>query len=544
MVAPLVIVALVLTGSNSPEKALARTQEEVLVKLNLRCGTSLTVVYDGDSLRQHNRDIRYDQTGGDLECNEPLRYLWALCGTDAGKAVVRRAELREVVCRGTPNATGSLTVKAGVVTVERAFEEETPFLRARAQFEAALKTKVTVEDDPYADEAWDQFRREPTPVLSTTDYCLVGGSKVRFDWSAASASEVLNKGLPVKCLERGKVVIDVTVKNRQPTGLLTFVRDEWRRTFQVVDGKPEGLEEVRTSGRLLSQATYRAGDRVWVKEFHPNGALKRYSRRFPTPASLSVDLREDGTVAGLECGVEAKDDEVLRPWCGFGAEKTVDVYDGAGRVRGTVSHRDGLKTKQVAGSGPSAWRSSVRFLDGKPDGEERRTRPDGTLEATLSWSRGVQHGPERRFSDDGKKVVSESLWRDGQLERRVEFFLNGNPRLEEVLDGRTRRVTEFFDLGGVRRAGGFVRCAGRFGADRWCEDGMHTSFFEGGKKAGEDTFQAGQRVRSQRWYESGVLAETEAFVDGRLSARSRFLPDGGVERDEAYEADGSRKVTR
>ena len=539
-----VVAALVLAGSNSPERALERTREEVLLKLNLRCESTLTVRYDGDSLRQHNQDIRYDQTGGHLECNEPLRYLWALCATDAGKAVVRRAELREVVCRGTPAAVGSLSVKAGVITVERAFEEDKPFLRARKQFEAALKTKLTIEDDPYTDEAWDAFRRAPNPVLSTTDYCLVGPNKVKFDWSAADSSEALRADQPVKCLEGGKVVIDVTLKARKATGLLTHARDAWRRTFHVVDGRADGLEEVRDQGRLLSQAMYRAGDRVWLKEFHASGALKRYWRQYPTPVQLSVDLREDGKVTGLSCGVEAKDDEVLRPWCGFGGEKTVEVYDGTGQVRVTLSHRDGLKTKQVAGTSAYADRSTVRFVDGKPDGEERLTRPDGTLEATVTWARGVKSGLERRYAEDGKKIALEATWRDGQLERRVEFFLNGNTKSEEVFDGSTRRLVEYHDLGGVFREGGYVKCGRRRGGTTWCEDGVHTSFSEKGRKVGEDVFKEGQRVASRRWFESGVLFETETFSEGRVTARTRYFEDGGVELDEAYESDGSRRLKR
>lgn len=49
----------------------ARTKDEVLLKLNLLSGSSLTLRDDGDSLRTHNKHIGWDQTDGDLECNEP-----------------------------------------------------------------------------------------------------------------------------------------------------------------------------------------------------------------------------------------------------------------------------------------------------------------------------------------------------------------------------------------------------------------------------------------------------------------------------------------
>lgn len=538
---------LVLAGSNAPEKGLARTKDEVLQKLAARCGVPVAISWDFASLRAHNRDISYDQTDGELECNEPLRYLWALCDSDAGRALVRRSEVREIVCRGTAEPVGSLTFKAGVITVERSDEERDSFLRARAQFEKAFKTKLTLERDPYQDEAWRDWRREPNPVTSTTDYCLHDGKKVAFDWSLADRA-MNNRGsdtVLVKCFEAGKVVIDVSMKERKKTGLVTQVRDDWRRRVTLVADEQDGLEEEFDKGRLQAQALWKRGDRVWTKELHPTGALKRYWRQYPTPRQVSVELREDGAVTGLSCGAEAKDDEVLRAWCGFAGQKTVQVLDGTGKVSRTVTHLNGLLTRSEAGTSEYASRSTLDYVDGEPDGEERVVRKDGTLVQTTTWARGVKSGPERTYSPDGKKVVQETRWRAGVVEGRVEFFLNGNKKLEEVFDGPKQKVvTELFDLGGVRRKGAYVACTRRYSRNDWCETGLHTTFFESGKKAAEDTFRDGQRVNEKRWYESGVLAEEVTLVDGRLATRKRWLADGGVELDEAYEADGSRVLKR
>ncbi|MBL8919644.1 MAG: hypothetical protein JNJ54_12325 [Myxococcaceae bacterium] len=541
------VLTLVLAGSNAPEKGLARTKEEVLVKLAARCGARLEVSWDFASLKAHNQDIAWDQTDGELECNEPLRYLWALCATDAGRAVVRRSEVRAVTCQGTANAVGSLTFKAGVVTVERSDEERDSFLRARKQFEAAFKTTLTLEADPYRDEAWRDWRREPNPVTSTTDYCLHDGKKVAFDWALADRA-MNNRGADtvlVKCFEAGKVVIDVSMKERKKTGLVTQVRDDWRRRVTLVADEQDGLEEEFDKGQLRAQTLWKRGDRVWSKELHPSGALKRYWRQYPTPLQVSVELREDGAVTGLACAAEAKDDEVLRAWCGFAGKKTVQVLDGTGKVNRTVTHVNGLLTRSEAGSSEYASRSTLDYVDGKPDGEERIVRRDGTLERTTMWARGLKAGPERKYGPDGRKVIEEASWRGGELERRVEFFLNGNKKVEEVLDGPKQKVvTEFFDLGGVRRRGAYVACARRFSRNEWCEDGVHTTFFESGKKAAEDGFREGRRVSAKAWYESGVAAEEETFVDGRLATRRQWFADGGVSMDEAYEADGSRVLRR
>lgn len=527
----------VLTGSNSPENALARTKEEVLIKLNLKCGTTLTVEYDGDSLRTHNKDIGWDQTGGDLECNEPLRYLWSLCATDAGKAVVRKSEVRRVVCKGTPKPVGSLTFTAGTVTVERAYEERNSFVRAKQQFEAAFKTKLTVEADPYGDEAWRTFRQEPNPVTSTTDYCLVDGTKVEFDWSIIARASSNKSANTVKCLEAGKVVIDVTIADRKPTGLVTDARDDHRRRAHVTKGERDGLEESFTKGTLIESTMWKAGDRVWSKELFPNGALKKYWRQLPA-SQVSVELQENGRVVGLTCSAGLESDEVLASWCGYKGEKSVDVYDGTGKVNHSVSFKNGLKTQQRGGDSRYASGSTVKFVDGQADGEERVTRNDGTLASTVTWRRGVKTGLERAYSDDGKKVVTETTWRDDVLEKRVTFFLNGNPKEEEAIDGKKRSVTEYFDLGGVSFRGDFVSCSSY---RRWCENGTHRWNFESGKPSREAVFENGEILSEKSWFESGVVSSVATFAKGRRATQKTYFSDAGIDTDEAYEADGSRK---
>lgn len=526
-------------GSNAPEGGQRRAEEEVLPKLNPRCGVTLKVRYDAASLKAKNKDIGWDQTDGHLVCDEPLRLLWLLCGTDEGRAAVRKAELREVVCRGTGEKVGALTVQAGVITVDRAYEERDAFLRARTQLEAALGVKVPVVTvDPYRDEAWREFRRAPAPVTSTTDYCLVNGEKRALDLDEV---EHVRGEATVKCLEGGKVVVDVTVKDRKKTGLTTWARDERRRVQHWRDGREDGLSEERERGVLLSQVQWRQGERVWWKEWYPSGKLKSYRHQYPGRL-VSLDLREDGQVTGLDCAPEVKDDEVLAPWCGFRGEKSVVIYDGTGKVNLTVTFRAGQRTKQVAGDSAYAG-STVAFVDGKKDGEERVTRRDGTLEATVTWRRGEQHGPERRYSEDGKKVVETREWRDGALVKRTESFLNGNAKRVETHDGeKTMRVVESYDLGQVRHEGAYVRCAKYRG---WCEDGLHVEYFEDGKRSAETTWREGKRVGpAKTWFSNGKPRSEDEYADDRLVKRRAWDEQGALVADDEFEADGSRKVKR
>ena len=156
-------------AGNEPEKAQQRAEQEVLPKLVAACGAPLSLSYDGESLRKNNKDISGDQTDGENQCNEPLRYIWYACKTDAGRAAIKAARISKVVCKGVPGSVGSLGVSAGTVTVGRAFEESQPYLRSRKQFEAAVHVHLAlVADDPYADEAWHDLASQPNPVTSTT----------------------------------------------------------------------------------------------------------------------------------------------------------------------------------------------------------------------------------------------------------------------------------------------------------------------------------------------------------------------------------------
>src|SRR5580704_14612518 len=169
-------------AGNEPAAAQRRAEEEILPKLALACGAPVSLAYDGDSLRKNNSDIGNDQTDGENECNEPLRYLWYACKSEAGKAAVRAARITKIACRGVAGSVGSLGLSSGTVTVERALGEKQPYVRSRKQFESLLHVPLTLStEDPYADQAWHDVASQPNPVTSTTTYCLVGADKVAYD---------------------------------------------------------------------------------------------------------------------------------------------------------------------------------------------------------------------------------------------------------------------------------------------------------------------------------------------------------------------------
>ncbi len=516
-------------------------EEEVLPKLKLLCGQPFTSTYDLASLKAKNKDIGWDQTSGALECDEPLRLLWALCQSDSGKATVRRAELRGVQCRGIEGTTGKLSVKNGLITVERAYEESNPWERAQAEFQAALKLKEPValsSPDPYYDEAWREFRRAPTPVTSTTDFCVVNGQKVKFDLQVAYSP----RDGAVKCVEGGKTVVDLTIKNGKQSGLTRSTRDDWYRSERYVDGKREGLTEEYKANKLTRQDQYAAGERVWSKEFTSSGALRDYSRQFPK-GQVTLRLTDDGRVTSLTCRPEARGDEVLNEWCGFKGDRVVKVYDGTNKVSAVRTFRDGRLTREEPGDSTYASRRSVTFdADGKKQGEERVLRADGTLDSVTRWKAGEQDGVEELYSKDGAKVVTRATWKAGTRVDRTEYFLNGNKKLSEAFDGDVMTRTTWFDLGAKESEARFKRCQRYSG---WCEDGATRRWFENGKPAEESAWRMGQQHGvTKRWFANGTQESEERWDDGNRRARKQWDDKGALVADDEFEEDGSRKVKR
>lgn len=536
-----ILLALPVRAENA-ERGQVEAEEQVLPKLSLLCGGAFTVRYDLASLKANNQDMGFDQTSGSLECDEPLRFLWTLCQSETGKAAVRRNELREVQCRGVQGHEGRLSVKNGIILVERANEEAEAAQRAKLQFEKALSLKVPMAvADPYADQAWRDFRMAPAPVTSTTDYCLVSGNKEKYD---ASAVDHLRGDGTVKCLKAGAVVVDLVVKNRKKTGLDRAERDHWYRVEHLVDDRREGLQEEFKQGARVSQSLWKGGERVWSKEFTQTGKLTDFTRQL-AKGQASLRLTEDGRVTSLSCLPELRDDEVLAAWCGFGGEKTVQVYDGTGKVNAVRTFRDGRLVREAPGDSPYSTRVAVSFVEGKKDGEERVLREDGTLERTVQWSAGVQNGLEQTYAKDGKKVVQRTTWQAGASVESVENFLNGNPKRREQYEGdKAMQRTTWFDLGQKESEVHLLRCRQAW-REGWCEDGLEQRWFENGRLAAQAHWKLGQRDgEGKSWFPDGGQRTEERWLNGSITRRREWDEKGALVADAEFEEDGSRKVKR
>jgi len=533
-------------AGNEPEKRQRRVEEDILPKLVLACGAPLSMTYDGDSLRKNNKDIGYDQTDGSNECEEPLRYLWYACKTDAGKAAVKAARIAKVTCKGVAGATGSLTLSGSTLAVGRAFEESKPYLRSRKQFESLLKITLKVaSDDPYSDEAWHALASEPNPVTSTTTYCLVNGGKVAFDQNVHDPFLRRKQDARVKCWKDGEIVIDLDIRQgHKAAGFATIFDGKGSRRVPYRDDKRHGDEKRFEDGKLVSVIGYEAGERVWEREFFPNGNLKTYSRKF-ADGSGELSMKEDGRVYRLSCSPAAKDDKELRKPCGFDGAATTSIYDGTGKVARVDTWKDGVLQKQGAGTSDYGSRSEVAFKDGKKQGEERVLAKDGRLTSLITWNRGIKDGKELVYADDGKRIVKETVWQAGEMKQVTELYLNGNPKLTEIYENTKRKLTkEFWDTGKVSREGALIACDIQ-SYRRWCEDGVHRSYFENGARRSEVTYRAGKRQGSSlSWWQDGKPETVAEYADDKVTRAKSWDKDGKVVADDEFEADGSRKIKR
>lgn len=531
-------------ADNSPERAQRRVEESYLPKVRFACGIELSVTYDAASLRAHNQDIRYDQTDGELTCGEPLRYLWYACQSPAGQAAARAARIDRIVCKGTAAKVGTLALAGGALTVERAFEERDAHERLRKRFEALLELSLTfppkADKDPYRDQAWNELQYEPNPTTSTTDYCSVNGKKREFDAHILNRSQ--GADAKVQCWKSGKPVIDMAFANNERTGFYTEWSPRGSRVFSYREGERHGEQKTFEGERLTDLTMYERGKIVWSKEFHASGQLKRYSRNV-AGGSAGLSQAEDGKVYTLDCTAELGSDPVLRGPCGFEGPRTTSIYDGTEKLNRVETWKNGVLQEQRAGTSDYAERSNVKYAEGKRQGIERVLDEQGKLAATISWNRGVKDGKEIAYAEGGTKVIKETVWRAGVITQVTEFYLNGNPKRKELHDKPEHmQVEEYWDTGKIKRQGAYAACS-RYG--RWCEEGLHRSFFESGASSEEETYKQGQLHGARKsWWENGTLQAEESYAEGRCMKRKRWDQKGKLETDEEYEADGSRKLKR
>lgn len=540
----LLLLSPVVHADNSPERALRDFKTHVLPKISYACAIDFSAEYDGESMRKHDEYIAHDQSSGDDECNEPFRYLWFVCQTAPGIQAVKKAGVKGVLCKGTSASHSTLNLSNGTLVVERAAKEEEPYVRLRKRFEELLKVQVVFTGkgsaNPRYDQTFSDLQGQPNPSLSKTDYCVVNNE--RLELQPLSKLERTRDG-QIKCWKGGELITNLTVKGGRKTGLATDERgSNGIEVSNYKDGRLHGEQRETRGGQLVSLTHYEDGKRVWWQETASNGVVS-YTHQYED-GQASVRMTGDGKVYGLSCKPSARDDKALRVVCGFGAPRTTRIYDGTNKVDRIETWHNGEIVERKAGDSAYAARSEVAFKAGKKHGRERVTRADGTAEVDIEWNQGVKEGREIHYDDTGKKKVSEIVWKDGDRVSTTEFYLNGQRRSFQQVDGERGVDQSFWDNGKLQSDAKLIACSGHMYQPirGFCEHGVKSSFHEDGSKQEETQYNKGKRNgESRTFWPNGKPAAIEHYADDVLQKAKRWDESGKLVVDEEYEADGSRK---
>jgi antitoxin component YwqK of YwqJK toxin-antitoxin module len=532
--------------ASSPEDAQQEAIDKYALKLGVLCGINLTVEYDAASLKKNNKDIGYGQTGGDRECDEPLRYIWYACQNAAGKAAVKKLGISKVTCKGVTGGVGKLAKSGSAIIVDRGNEESKYFVRSLKQFKAILGAPLKLtEEDPYYDNGWKAFASQENPVLDTKTYCMADGKKKPFeDYNTIySSAEHQKRNGVFQCWQNGVQILDLKVTAGKKTGYVSNIRDDYRSMDTYKDNLRHGDQKTFEKGVLVKHSFYQMDKEIWQKEYYSNKKMKSYDLRGQND-NARIAFDENGKVEEIDCYPATKSDPILSKVCGFGSPSTVKVYDGNGKIKNVFLFKDGLMESRVSGDSEYSQKSEVKFNGGKKNGPEKILGKNGKLASLIQWKDGVRDGPEKVFHTDGKKVIKLVIWKNDKISESTEFYLNENPKEKETfLSDKKKKIQTFYDSGKLRDEGFLINCRSSYTG--WCRDGVFRGYSEKSKLTAEQTFKEGKRSGSSKlWYDNGKLASVEEYVDDNLRSSRYYDQKGALKEATDYEEDGSKKVKK
>jgi antitoxin component YwqK of YwqJK toxin-antitoxin module len=262
------------------------------------------------------------------------------------------------------------------------------------------------------------------------------------------------------------------------------------------------------------------------RAWYDSGAPRRATFYEGRQERASVEWNERGQLQDLRCFerpvlAPALDDRKL---CGFSGESEVMLHAGNGELQSRLWLREGRRVKTE-----SYWRNGrvqTQVEQGEGRRVERRFADDGTkrreIQAAASGTEGrLFKTLEQEFSERGT-LVREQRWGErGALVSDVRYYLNGQPR----------EKSEYRSEGGV-------------------ELRVDTAYYDSGRVASEGRYieqRGGLRGEPvgvhKRYDETGRLA-AESIYDarGKLTRERVWDEKGALVRDDEVFEDGSRKA--
>jgi antitoxin component YwqK of YwqJK toxin-antitoxin module len=351
--------------------------------------------------------------------------------------------------------------------------------------------------------------------------CMLGKEHINFNNGATTNGK---SGLVICKRQDGTVVRKVTLKDGKPVGFqMSHYGEEREEWTQDENGRRQGAyKRFNGKGRLIDSQTLKDGDAVGLQEtFYDDGKSKyvRWHEPGEGSAASNVEYNPDGSVATLKCSPARSYTKADKSLCGFSGAKTTTLMTGSGKKKSEVTYNKGSFEKKLIYGRTGSVVSESTFKNG-----------DET---------------EKTFFDDGK-LKSETFVKGRNVEKETEYFMNGEKRRVATFtydaNGGRKHEIAYWDNGKVRSEGDFAQTRMR----NWMPIEKHSAFTDKGIKTEEVTYSSNGVLDGEAKYydDKGILREQSVYKNGSVTHQKLFTPDGKVESEKEFYADGSSKVIK
>jgi antitoxin component YwqK of YwqJK toxin-antitoxin module len=360
------------------------------------------------------------------------------------------------------------------------------------------------------------------PLCAQPLRCELNGEAV----NPANGNTTAGKTGLMRCrTEDGNLQREEELRNGKFMGKRVFYSRDGRKEHMVNEkGNLDGpAKEYYADGKLREEATYANGERVGLmKRYFPGGQIERLS--FAASGSgaarergATLEFLEDGKLRDVQCGTRSLMAEDKVP-CGFnGQASQVELFRGSRggtRLDEKRSYRDGVLIERIAYNEDGKQVSSRVLKDGIET--TRDYYPDGMPRRERAYAKDAprREGTEREWASNGQ-MTREIRYAGGVEVASTEWYMNGRMKQKRISDGGSRdalvRSETYFDTGMLR-----VR----------------------------ETTRAGRTVgKAEAFDDAGMLREESVYDDrGTLKSRRTYDEKGKLTADEEFFEDGSRKL--
>jgi antitoxin component YwqK of YwqJK toxin-antitoxin module/Tfp pilus assembly protein PilF len=333
-------------------------------------------------------------------------------------------------------------------------------------------------------------------------------------------------------------------------------------------GKKNGvLKQFSKDGKQLFEMQYQRGEVVGYKFFSSDGKVLSEAQRQKSELKFTGFYPEG--VKKFEGVYTANGKKgIWKYYSVYGLQESAENYNENGNMNGlhTSYYANGQLEDSVIwkdgkrdGYGLSRWMNGKKQVEGwyrenEREGYWHNYYANGNPETINYYIRGKRQGYQQYFSITGK-LEKEELYKDGVIEKTIEYDSTGKVRNTYILTGYgTGELVTLHENGKVRMKGNYVlgHSHGPFvwysldgkplteGA--YYNDERHGKwkwYNPDGKIDTEGNYVHGKREGEWKYYHpDGKLKQTYIAVDGKIQGEALwYYPNGQIEMKKNYEDD-------